>query len=160
VKAVLQRVAQARVEVDNEIVSEIGPGYLVLLGVAVDDTDEDLDYIVKKIIGLRLFPGVGEGKKEFDADIESVGGELILVSQFTLLGNCRKGRRPNWSGAAPAAKAEPVCRAAAGRFRAAGLTVKEGIFAATMSVELVNEGPVTIILDSRERSRSNMKERV
>ncbi len=150
VKAVLQRVTQGRVGAGGKTVGEIGPGYLVLLGVAVDDTGEDLDYIVKKIIGLRLFPGTGEGKKDFDADIGTAGGEILLVSQFTLLGDCRKGRRPNWSGAAPAERAEPLYRAVAARLRAAGLTVEEGVFAATMSVELVNDGPVTIILDSRE----------
>lgn len=158
VKAVLQRVTRARVSVGGEIVGEIGIGYLVFLGVAIDDTDADLDYIVNKIIGLRLFPGAGEGKKDFDADIKTVGGGILLVSQFTLLGDCRKGRRPNWSQAAPAVQAEPVYRAAAERFRAAGLRVQEGTFGAMMSVELVNDGPVTLILDSRERQRSDVKE--
>ncbi len=133
------------------MVGQIGPGYLVLLGVAVDDAGEDIDYIVKKIIGLRLFPGISNGKKDFDADIQSVGGKILLISQFTLLGDYRKGRRPNWSGAASAERAEPLYRAAAAGLRAAGVIVEEGVFAATMSVELVNDGPVTIILDSCER---------
>lgn len=137
---------KARVAVDGSVVNEIGRGYVVLLGVALDDADDDANYVVRKLVGLRLFPG----RQEFDLDIREVEGELLLVSQFTLLGDCHKGRRPSWARAASADVAEPLYLMVVSGLRAAGIIVKEGVFAAKMVVELANDGPVTIVLDSRE----------
>ena len=150
-RAVIQRVSEANVEVEGEIVGSISRGYLVLLGVAADDDRADVEYIVKKVRDLRLF---SSDNADFDLPIGVISGEILVVSQFTLLADCRKGRRPDWAGAAGAGEAEPFYRAVIDALRCEGLVVQEGRFGAKMSVGLINDGPVTIVLDSRRESRS------
>lgn len=137
-RAVIQRVSQAEVRVEGEVVTAIGPGLLVLLGVAPGDTDEDADRVAAKIAKLRIFPGPGGA---FDMPVGE--REVLVVSQFTLLGDTRGGNRPSWSGAGPPEHAEPLYE----RVRAA-LGAQGGAFGAHMEVELVNDGPVTLLLDT------------
>ncbi len=145
-KAVLQRVTRAAVEVDGQVVGRIGAGLLVLLGVAKGDGERDLLYIVEKIQTLRIFAD-HEGK--MNRALGDVGGSLLLVSQFTLLGDTTKGRRAGFDLAAPLDEARALYEAAVNRLRAAGVLVETGIFGAHMQVELLNDGPVTFLLDSR-----------
>jgi D-tyrosyl-tRNA(Tyr) deacylase len=147
-RAVLQRVRSASVTVDDRVVGAIGVGLLVLLGVAVDDTDTDLRYIVDKTAGLRVFDD-GEGR--MNVDVREAAGALLVVSQFTLAGDCRKGRRPSWDGAARPELARAWYDRAIAAWRADGLTVETGVFQADMQVALVNDGPVTLLLDSRKQ---------
>ncbi len=148
-KAVLQRVTCASVEVDGRVVGRIGAGLLVLLGVEKGDGARDLLYILEKIQTLRIF-GDDEGK--MNRALSDVGGALLLVSQFTLLGDTTKGRRPGFELAAPPDEARALYEEATNRLRAGGLVVETGIFGAHMQVELVNDGPVTFLLDSRRGS--------
>ena len=150
-RAVIQRVRRAEVRVGDRTVGEIGKGLLVLLGVEVGDTDADLDWIAKKIAELRIF-GDTEGK--MNLSVQDVGGAVLVVSQFTLLGDCRKGRRPSFDKAAPPSFAEPMYEAFADKLKSVGIDVQTGEFAAMMEVELVNDGPVTLVLDSRKGSGS------
>ncbi len=145
-RAVIQRVSQAEVRVDGNVTGRIGRGFLILLGVAVGDTDIDLNWMVEKVIHLRIFPNE-EGK--FDRSLLDIHGQVLLVSQFTLFGDCRKGRRPGFTDAAPPEIAEPVFKRAVTAFRSKGIHTEAGIFGAMMEVELINEGPVTLILDSQ-----------
>jgi D-aminoacyl-tRNA deacylase len=145
-KAVLQRVTRATVEADGEVVGRIGAGLLVLLGVAKDDGEHDLLYIVEKVQTLRIFAD-REGK--MNLSLSDVGGALLVVSQFTLLGDTTKGLRPGFDLAAPPAEARALYNQAVDRLQAAGVTVETGRFGAQMQVELVNDGPVTFLLDSR-----------
>jgi D-tyrosyl-tRNA(Tyr) deacylase len=149
--SVIQRVRHARVVVDGEVVGKIGQGFLVLLGVAKDDTEDDVRYTATKIAGMRVFTDA-EGK--FNLALEDVGGSVLLVSQFTLLADTRKGRRPSFIDAAPPEPAEQMVERCAALLREAGIPVETGRFGAHMDVELLNDGPVTIILDSRERGRA------
>ena len=146
-RAVVQRVTRARVTVGGETTGEIGAGLLVLLGVARDDTDADSAYLLEKIATLRVFDD-GEGR--MNLSVEDAGGALLVVSQFTLYGDVRRGRRPSWVDAAPPDAAEPIYErfVAAARRRLA--RVETGSFRRMMQVELVNDGPVTILLDSRK----------
>ena len=146
-RAVIQRVSEAKVTVAQELVSEIGPGFLVLLGVADDDTDPDAAYLAEKIANLRVFED-DEGK--LNRSILDTGGAVLVVSQFTLLGDCRKGRRPSFSHAAPPDLAERLYLRFVELVRALGLTVATGRFQAMMDVHLVNQGPVTLLLDSKK----------
>jgi D-tyrosyl-tRNA(Tyr) deacylase len=139
------------VVVGGEVVGEIRQGFLVLLGVGKDDTDEDVRYTASKIAGLRVFTDA-EGK--FNLALSDVGGSVLLVSQFTLLADTRKGRRPSFTDAAPPQPAESMVEHCAELLREAGVPVETGRFGAHMEVELLNDGPVTIILDSRDRNRS------
>lgn len=148
-KAVLQRVTRAAVEVDGQVVGRIGAGLLVLLGVAKGDGERDLLYIVEKIQTLRIFAD-HEGK--MNRALGDVGGALLLVSQFTLLGDTTKGRRPGFDLAAPPDEARALYEGTVNRLRAAGVLVETGIFGAHMQVELLNDGPVTFLLDSRRGS--------
>jgi D-tyrosyl-tRNA(Tyr) deacylase len=148
VRAVLQRVRSASVTVDGEVVGEIGVGFLVLLGIEVGDSDADLAYIVDKTAAVRVF---ADGEGRMNVDITQVGGGLLVVSQFTLAGDCRKGRRPSWDGAARPDEARAWYERALSAWRALGLPVEAGIFQADMQVALVNDGPVTLIIDSRIR---------
>jgi D-aminoacyl-tRNA deacylase len=148
VRAVVQRVAAARVTVDGRQVGAIGRGALVLLGIAQDDTEEDADWLLDKLLGLRIFENA-IGK--FDNSLRDVHGELLTVSQFTLLADTTKGRRPSFTGAARPEQAIPLYEHFVARARAQGMTVATGEFGAHMQVELVNDGPVTIILDSKQR---------
>ena len=145
-RAVVQRVKSARVDVASQTVGRIGNGLLVFLGVELGDGDRDLEYICTKINGLRIFED-DEGKMNLSAG--EVDGGVLVVSQFTLLGDARHGRRPSFSNAAPPDEGERWYLAAADFLRRAGLEVQTGQFRAEMEVHLVNDGPVTILLDSR-----------
>lgn len=147
-RAVLQRVSEARVIVEEKIIGEIGPGFLVLLGVEDGDTGDDLEYLLSKTAGLRVFP---DQDGRFNLGPEEAQAQMLVVSQFTLFGDCRKGRRPNFSAAAPPDEAQLWCDRFVQGLRDRGFLVAEGQFAAYMQVELVNDGPVTILLDSRRR---------
>jgi D-aminoacyl-tRNA deacylase len=146
-RAVVQRVTSSKVEVDNQTVGEIGEGLLVLLGVARDDTPTDADYLADKITKLRIFRDEADKMNRSLADI---GGAMLVVSQFTLYGDTRKGRRPSYIDAAEPEKAKALYEYFVGRVRAEGIKVETGIFQAMMQVHLTNDGPVTILLDSRK----------
>ena len=149
-KALVQRVTGASVTIDGEVVGAIGPGLVVLLGVSRDDTEEDASYIVGKVVNLRIFSD-DEGK--FQSSATDIGAELLVVSQFTLYGDTRKGRRPSFTQAAAPEDADRLFGRAVGLFRETGLKVETGRFQAYMAVALVNDGPVTIMLDTADRER-------
>lgn len=159
-RAVLQRVHHARVTVANAAgesaeTGAIGPGLLVYLGVAPDDGPAEVDWCARKIAGLRLFPGEPdtEAADRPDRSVEETGGAVLLVSQFTLYADTRRGRRPAFIDAAPPEVAAPLVDAVRDALRSRGLRVEEGRFGAHMLVESANDGPVTIILDSADRER-------
>jgi D-tyrosyl-tRNA(Tyr) deacylase len=147
VKALLQRVTEASVSVAGEVVGRIGQGLVVLVGVASDDTEKDARYLAQKTANLRIFSDA-EGK--FNLSALDIKGELLVVSQFTLLADTKKGRRPGFSEAAPPARAEELFNQFVEQARATGLKVETGRFQQYMQVEIHNDGPVTILLDSRE----------
>jgi D-tyrosyl-tRNA(Tyr) deacylase len=149
VKVLLQRVSRASVSVDGEVVGAIGRGLAVLVGIASGDTAKDAHFMAVKTAELRIFPD-GEGK--FNLSAKDVGGELLIVSQFTLLADARKGRRPSFTDAAPPDVAEKLFEEFVAAARDTGLKVATGRFQQHMFVEICNDGPVTIMLDSRERS--------
>ena len=144
-RAVLQRVTSAKVEVDGEITGAIGHGLLVFLGIGRDDGPKERAYLIDKISNARVFEN-DTGK--FDRSVIDVGGELLVVSQFTLYGDMRRGRRPSFDGALPPEAAEPMYQAFVDEARARGLRVATGRFRAHMQVSSVNDGPVTLILDT------------
>ena len=146
-RAVVQRVTRASVTVDDEIVGEIAHGLVVLLGVAQDDTTQDADYLAPKIASLRIFDD-SEGK--MNVSLKDIEGGLLVVSQFTLYGDVRRGLRPSWSDAAPPELAEPLYEYFVESSRKLIARVATGSFRKMMQVELVNDGPVTILLDSRK----------
>ena len=146
-RAVVQRVSAASVEVDGRLVGRIGPGLLVLVGIGRDDGEADAAYLAEKIANLRIFP---DEAGQMNRSLLDVKGELLAVSQFTLYGDCRKGRRPGYSDAAAPEQAQPLYERFVARLRDSGLTVAEGVFRAMMDVQLVNQGPVTLLLDSRK----------
>ncbi|MDZ4230723.1 MAG: D-aminoacyl-tRNA deacylase [Dehalococcoidales bacterium] len=148
-KALLQRVSGASVSVDDdEEVGRVGRGLVVFVGVAADDTDKDVRYLVPKMIDLRIFPDEGG---RFNLSLLDIGGEVLIVSQFTLLADTRKGRRPSFTGAAPPEQAEALFEQFVEQARASGLKVATGRFQQYMRVEIHNDGPVTIMLDSRDK---------
>jgi D-tyrosyl-tRNA(Tyr) deacylase len=144
-RAVVQRVSRATVSVGDEVTGEIGLGLLVLLGVGTGDTRAEADYLVGKIIGLRIFD---DAAGKMNLAVADVGGAVLVVSQFTLYGDVRRGKRPSFDAAAPPEKARELYEYFVEKVRAAGLRCETGRFRETMRVELVNEGPVTILLDS------------
>jgi len=144
-RAVVQRVSRARVSVDGTVTGEIGLGLLVLLGVGAGDTRAEADYLADKTIGLRIFEDAG-GK--MNLSVAEVSGAALVVSQFTLYGDTRRGKRPSFDAAAPPEQARELYEYFVERVRAAGLRCETGRFQESMQVELVNEGPVTILLDS------------
>jgi len=146
-RAIIQRVKEARVDVDGETVGQIGEGILVLLGAGKDDTSAAADYLVDKILSLRIFEDP-DGK--MNLSVTDTGGSLLVVSQFTLYGDCRKGRRPSFDKAAPPEIAEALYEEFVSKLRARGARVETGRFRAMMDVHLVNWGPVTLLLDSRK----------
>jgi D-tyrosyl-tRNA(Tyr) deacylase len=148
--AVVQRVSRASVRVAGETVGAIEAGLLVLLGIAQGDTGADAEWLADKCAELRIFPD-DEGK--MNRSVEDRSGAVLVVSQFTLLGDCVKGRRPSFTKAAPPAEADRLYRSFARRLRGRGLKVATGVFQARMEVELVNDGPVTLLLDSARRTR-------
>ncbi len=145
----MQRVRAASVRVESRNQGAIGPGLVVLLGVGRGDGPRDAEYVADKVAHLRVFP---DQAGQMNRSVLEDGGAVLLVSQFTLYGDTRKGRRPSFMDAAPPEEAEPLYRMTAERLRAAGLRVEEGVFRAMMDVELINEGPVTILIDSRRGS--------
>ena len=144
-RAVVQRVSRAKVTVNGEVAGEIGRGLLVLLGVGAGDTRAEADYLAEKIVGLRIFEDTG-GK--MNLAVAEVEGAVLVVSQFTLYGDVRRGKRPSFDGAAAPHAARELYEYFVGKIRAAGLRCETGRFQEMMQVELVNEGPVTILLDS------------
>lgn len=147
-RAVVQRVSSARVEVDGEVTGAIERGILVLLGVARDDGEKEAAWIADKIAGLRIFE---DDAGKMNLSVEDVGGSALVVSQFTLLGDCHKGRRPSFTSAAPPDRADALYQVVVARLREHGLPVETGVFQAHMAVHLVNDGPVTLILDAAEK---------
>jgi D-tyrosyl-tRNA(Tyr) deacylase len=146
-RAVVQRVSRCRVTVDGNLTGEIGPGLLVLLGVSKTDTEAAADYLVEKIIGLRIFE---DAEEKMNLSVQDAGGALLVVSQFTLYGDTRRGRRPSFDAAARPEEAKRLYEYFVARVRAAGLRCETGQFQAMMEVELVNSGPVTILLNSEK----------
>lgn len=146
-RAVIQRVLESSVRVDGQVVGEIGKGIMVLLGVEEGDTEKEAQYIADKIIGLRIFEDE-EGK--MNHSLQEVGGELLAISQFTLLGDARKGRRPSYSNAARPEEANRLYEFFVEKVKATGTKVEKGVFQADMKVALINDGPVTILLDSQK----------
>jgi D-aminoacyl-tRNA deacylase len=146
-RAVLQRVSRSSVEVDGSCVGRIGSGWLVLLGVERGDTDADAAWIADKVVNLRAFE---DEQRKMNQSVADVGGGVLIVSQFTLLGDCRGGRRPSFTAAAEPAEAERLYLRCAELMAQSGLEVAKGVFRAMMKVELVNDGPVTLLLDSRK----------
>jgi D-tyrosyl-tRNA(Tyr) deacylase len=147
-RAVLQRVSRANVTVAGEIVGSIERGLLVLLGVEQDDTEDDARALAERTIGLRIFD---DEAGKMNLSVRDIGGSVLVVSQFTLLGDCRKGRRPSFIDAAPPERADELYRLYVATIAAENITTATGRFRAMMDVELVNDGPVTLLLDSRKR---------
>jgi D-tyrosyl-tRNA(Tyr) deacylase len=147
VRAILQRVTEASVDVGGERVSAIGRGLLVLVGVGREDGPADLDWLAEKIVQLRVF---ADDNGQMNRSVQDVGGALLVVSQFTLYGDCRKGRRPSYSDSAPPEDAQRLYEELLARLRATGVPVHAGVFRAMMRVALVNDGPVTLMLDSKK----------
>lgn len=145
-RAVVQRVTHSSVAVEDAIVGSIGPGLMVLLGVAQGDAEHDADYLANKIINLRIFE---DDAGKMNRSLLDSGGAMLVVSQFTLLGDCRKGRRPSFTGAAPPETAERLYTYFADQVRTKGVAVSTGQFRAMMQVSLVNDGPVTLIIESK-----------
>jgi D-aminoacyl-tRNA deacylase len=146
-RAVVQRVSRAAVRVDGSVTGEIGPGLLVLLGVARGDTETDAVQLAERVANLRVFP---DEAGQMNLSVRDTGGALLVVSQFTLLGDCRRGRRPSYVEAAPPEEAVRLYERFVALARQGRLRVEEGVFRAMMDVELVNQGPVTLLLDSRK----------
>ncbi|HLH07569.1 MAG TPA: D-aminoacyl-tRNA deacylase [Terriglobales bacterium] len=146
-RTLIQRVTRASVKVDGEAVGRIDKGLLVLLGVAQDDTEADADYLADKIVGLRVFEDA-DGK--MNLAVPEIGGAVLAVSQFTLYGDVRRGRRPSFDAAAKPEQARKLYEYFVEKIRAAGVPCETGRFQATMEVELVNDGPVTILIDSKK----------
>lgn len=146
-RAVVQRVSRAEVRVDGEVVGRIGQGLLVLVGAGQGDSESDAAYLADKVLGLRIF---SDEAGQMNRALGEVGGALLVVSQFTLYGDCRKGRRPSFVEALAPEPAEALYRSFVERARQSGLPVETGRFRAMMQVELVNDGPVTLLVDSRK----------
>lgn len=144
-RAVVQRVQEASVTVEGTVVGAISHGLLVFLGVGSGDTSADARYLAKKIAKLRIFP---DDQGKMNLDVQEVGGQILAVSQFTLYGDCRRGRRPSFSGAAAPDVAETLYQEFVAELQAEGITVATGVFQAHMDVSLINDGPVTLIVSS------------
>lgn len=144
-RVVLQRVSEASVKVGGSLVAEIGPGFLLLLGITRTDSEVEAEYLARKIAGLRVFE---DDAGKMNLGLAEAGGSVLVVSQFTLYGDVRKGRRPSFSHAAPPEHAEPLYRFFCARLAQEGIAVEQGVFQAHMRVALVNDGPVTLWLDS------------
>ncbi|MDX2230600.1 MAG: D-aminoacyl-tRNA deacylase [Leptolyngbyaceae cyanobacterium bins.349] len=144
-RVVIQRVRSSQVTVDGDVIGKIGRGLNLLVGIAETDTEAELDWMVRKCLELRLFPADGGGR--FDQSIQEIQGELLVISQFTLYGDCRKGRRPSFDRAAIPTKAEALYHQFIAKLRSSGLTIATGKFGARMQVDIENDGPVTIILE-------------
>lgn len=154
-KVLLQRVSKACVSINDKVVGSIGKGLVVLVGVTSDDTDKDIQYLVEKVAGLRIFT---DDVGRFNLSVRDIKGELLVISQFTLLADTRKGRRPSFTEAAPPVQAETLFDEFVKQMRNTGLNTETGKFQQYMQVEIHNDGPVTIMLDSRDKflNRSNL----
>lgn len=146
-RSIVQRVDFAKVVVDGKVVGEIDKGLLVLLGVGKEDEEKDLDYMFEKIVGLRIFQ---DDQDKMNLSLEDIGGEMLIVSQFTLYGDVRKGKRPSFSESAHPDIAKDLYEKFIAKSRERGIKTETGIFGADMDVELLNKGPVTIMLDSKK----------
>lgn len=144
-RVVVQRVTASQVTVDGQVIGKIGRGLNILVGIADTDTEAELDWMVKKCLELRLFPGTEADR--FDGSVQDIGGELLVISQFTLYGDCRKGRRPSFDRAATPSIAEKRYTEFVAKLRQSGLKVETGQFGAMMQVSIENDGPVTIVLE-------------
>lgn len=149
-KAVLQRISHGTVTADGAVSGEIGTGFLILLGVAPQDTKEEALYLANKCVGLRVF---SDDADKMNLSLADVGGKLLVVSQFTLYADCRKGKRPNFSGAAKGEQANALYEYFVSCCRGMGVETQTGVFGADMKIELINDGPVTILLDTDELMR-------
>ncbi|MDR3598977.1 MAG: D-aminoacyl-tRNA deacylase [Desulfosporosinus sp.] len=147
-RSVVQRVKRASVSVNGENVGEISAGLLILLAVGQEDGEDDLAWMVDKLVGLRIFE---DQAGKMNRSIQDVGGEILMVSQFTLYGDCRSGKRPSFTAAAPPERAKAFYERTVERIRSHGLKVETGIFQAQMDVELINDGPVTLLVDSKKK---------
>ena len=150
-RALIQRVTQASVAVSDREVGRIGPGLVVFLGVAAEDTESDAQYLVDKTVNLRIF---ADEQNRFNRSALDIGAEFLIISQFTLYAGTRRGRRPDFTQAAPPEQAQRLYEHTVGLFQATGLTVATGVFQEYMQVSLQNDGPVTLMLDSADRQRS------
>ncbi len=146
-RAVVQRVHESSVTVDGRVTGRIGKGLLVLLGMGETDSERDADYLAEKIVGLRCF---ADNDSKFNLSVRDVGGSVLAVSQFTLFGDCRKGKRPSFTEAARPEQAVPLYERFVAKVRESGIDVQTGEFGAHMDVQLVNDGPVTLLLDSKK----------
>jgi len=144
VKVLLQRVSRATVRVEGKAVGSVGRGFLAFVGVEKADTERDADYLADKTVDLRVFP---DEHGRMNRSVQEIGGAVLVVSQFTLASSTRRGRRPSFDRAAPPEQAEPLCRRFEERLASRGVPVASGVFRAMMEVELVNDGPVTLLLD-------------
>ena len=149
-RALVQRVSEASVSTEGQLLGRIGPGLVVFVGICRDDVEQDADYLVTKTLNLRVF---GDEDGRFDLSAGDVGADLLVISQFTLYADTRKGRRPSFTNAAAPDQAQPLFQLALGKFRDSGLRVETGQFQAHMLVSIRNDGPVTILLDSADRHR-------
>ena len=149
-RLILQRVSQASVTVGGNTVGSIRTGLLILAGMAKSDSESDVDYLSDKVLGLRIFP---DSSGKMNLDIVGAGGSLLVVSQFTLYGDCRKGRRPSFDQAAPPERAQALYNYFVDRLRSGPVPVETGVFQAMMEVHLVNQGPVTILMDTADWNR-------
>ena len=147
-RTVIQRVSRAQVSIENTIVGSIGRGLVVFVGIAAEDSKKDLRWIAEKIVNLRIFE---DDAGKMNTSLTDIEGEVLIISQFTLYGDCRKGRRPGFSGAAPPLIAEPYYQQFVEEVRSKGVQVATGTFQADMQVELINDGPVTLLLDSEKK---------
>ena len=148
-RVVIQRVSGASVEVEGKSVARIGPGMLVLVAVSIWDSSDDARWMAEKICGIRIFP---DPDGRMNLDISQVGGQILVVSQFTLYGDCKKGKRPSYTDSAKSADAERLYMELFDEIRARGIEAQHGVFGAMMQVELINDGPVTLIVDSPHAS--------
>ena len=149
-KLVIQRVSEAYVQVDDSQVGSIRTGLVVFLGISKSDTEKDADYLLDKLLGLRIFP---DDHGKMNRSVQEAGGSLLVISQFTLYGDCRRGRRPSFDQAAPPDRALALYNYFVEAARRSPVAVETGVFQATMRVHLVNEGPVTILIDSADRGK-------
>ena len=147
-KVVLQRVSKAKVEIDSKTVGEVGPGFLVLLGVGQEDKEADIDYLVNKIINSRVF---SDQNDKFNLSVKDINGSLLIVSQFTLFADTKKGNRPGFTNAAAPTLAENLYNSFVDKCKLTGLNIQTGKFGANMQITLTNSGPVTIIIDTKEK---------
>jgi len=146
-RVVIQRVTASSVEIDGKIVGKIGRGLNLLVGIAATDTEAELDWMAKKCLDLRLFPDPDNDSGRWDKSVSDIGGELLVVSQFTLYGDCRKGRRPSFDRSAPPEPAQKMYELFVEKLRSRGLKVETGEFGAMMNVSIENDGPITLLLE-------------